>query len=238
MNEPKAPTTIMRGATLSSREEQQNAEFMEDTRRRWAERDADSALARSSVHGGFAGEKVLDLGQPGTSAVAFVGYCIQNDEVQYMQLDVTMMMDDKGMPDMAFVFVCPGCIALGYHPTQAQVVVRNSNRKWNLDTKSQGEVFVDETDGRAYTLAGKVYCEEKCRCPRPNCGAVYRFGDWSPKDVWARPHTTKMWRVKLWSPSTSPPSRPLPRRRASPTASPGTAYGPPRACPSGRWAAA
>lgn len=237
MDEPKAPTTIMRGATLSTRETQQNAEFMEDTRRRWAQRDEESALARSSIQGGFAGEKVLDLGQPGTSAVAFVGYIIQGDEVQYMQLDVTMLMDDKGMPDMAFIFVCPGCIALGYPQTQAQVVVRNSNRKWTLDTRSQGETFVDEVSGRAYTLAGKVYCEQKCRCPRNNCGAVYQFGDWSPKDVWARPHTTKMWRVRLWRPSTNRSSRHPPRRRPSPTASPGTASGPPTGCPSGRWAA-
>jgi len=238
MSEVKAPVTIMRGATLSSREEQQNAEFMADTRRRWAERDADRALAQSNIQDGFAGEKVHDLGQPGTSAVAFVGYNIQNDEVQYMQVDVTMLMDDKGMPDMAFVFVCPGCIALGYHSTQCQVVVRNSNRKWTLDTKSQGECFVDETDGRAYTLAGKVYCEQKCRCPRPNCGAVYQFGDWSPKDVWARPHTTKMWRVKLWRSPTRPSSLLRPRRRPNPTGSPGTACGPPMACPLGRWAAA
>jgi len=197
MSEPKAPVTIMRGATLSSREEMQNKLFMKDTEERWAARDEERRMAQSKIAGGIAAEKVHDLGQPGTSAVAFVGYKTGiNDIVQYMQIDVTMMQDEHGMPDMAFIFVCPNCIQMGYHSTQCQIVVRNSNRKWTLDTRCHGEMFFDEENGRSYTLAGKVYCEEICRCPRPNCSAQYQFGDWAAKDINARPGTTAMWRKR------------------------------------------
>ena len=186
----------MKGGTLSSAEQNNIDSFMADTKRRWAERDEEKSLAQKSVAGGFSGEKVQDLGQPGTSAVAVVGYKNGvNDIVQYMQLDVLAAQDQYGAPDMLFTFVCPRCVERGYTQTMAQVSVRQSNRKWQLDTSCQGEMFFDEVTGASYTLAGKIYCEEKCRCPMASCDGVYQFGDWASKDINARPHTTAMWRV-------------------------------------------
>lgn len=189
--------TIMKGGTLSSEEQRDIDSFMADTKKRWAARDEERALSQGKYADGFAGEKVQDFGQPGTSAVAVVGYKNGvNDVVQYIQLDVLALTDQFGAPDMAFTFVCPRCMERGYTQTMSQITVRQSNRKWSLDTKCQGEMFFDENTGVSYTLAGKVYCEEKCRCPRPSCDGVYQFGDWSPKDISARPHTTAMWRIR------------------------------------------
>lgn len=190
----KAPLTIVQGATLSTREENHKALFMEDTKRRWGVRDRERAAAMNGVEGGLAAEKVCDLGQPGNNPVAVVGYKTGvNDIVQYMVIDITESFDAQGGLDMMFVFVCPRCVELGYPQTMSQVHVRQSNRKWTLDMRSKGDIFIDD-DGRAHTLAGKVYCEEVCVCPRTNCGAMYQFGDWGAKDVNARPGTTAMWR--------------------------------------------
>lgn len=193
----KAPTVIMKGGTLSSRDDREIEAFMADTRERWAARDEERAQAQSNPRDGFAAEKVHDLGQPGTSAVAVLGYKTGvNDIVVYMQADVVAMQDIYGAPDMAFIFVCPRCVERGIPQTMCQITVRNSNRKWHLDTKSQGKMFVDEKSGQAYRLAGKIYCEEKCRCPRAGCDGVYQFGDWGAKDINAREGTTAMWRVR------------------------------------------
>ena len=203
MSESKGPVTIMKGGTLSSREERNIQAFMLDTRERQKARDEERELAmRHRVSAdetggaGFAAETVHDLGQPGTSPVAFVGYKTgRGDEVQYMQLDVIAMTDNLGAIDETFVFVCPRCIERGYRSTMAQIHVRKSNRKWELDTRSQGELFIDENSGKAYRLAGRVICEERCRCPMPSCDGVYTFGDWGPLDISARPHTSCMRRV-------------------------------------------
>lgn len=200
---PKAPVTIMKGATLSSSEEAYIQVFKRDTAERHAIRDKERSLALQGnlapdgkSGAGFAAEKVHDFGQPGTNAVAMVGYKTGvGDEVVYMQIDVVASVDKYGRPDMLFVFVCPRCIQRGYPQADSECHVRQSNRKWELDTRSQGQQFFDEKDGRVYTLAGKVYCEERCRCPRASCDGVYTFGDWSPKDINARPHTTCMRRV-------------------------------------------
>jgi hypothetical protein len=199
----RAPVTVVKGGTLSSSEDTYIKAFVADTKERLATRDAERSIAMKGQlspdeqgGAGFAAEKVADLGQPGTSAVSFVGYKTGvGDEVVYMQLDVTMASDQHGNLDPTFVFVCPRCVARGYPSTMSQVHVRNSNRKWYLDTKCQGETFFDELDGRVYTLAGKVYCEERCRCPRSSCDGVFIFGDWSPNDINARPHTTCMRRA-------------------------------------------
>lgn len=192
---PKAPVTRVLGGTTTSAQDREIQLFMEDTRRRQAELDADKAAAANPGPGGLGALKTHDIGQPGTSAVAVVGFKTGlGDEVQYMQVDVTASETAHGNVDLTFVYVCPRCVARGIPQTMAQVAVRQSNRKWHLDTSCQGEMFFDEKDGSVYRLAGKVYCEERCVCPNPSCDGVYKFGDWPAKALFARPHTTYMWR--------------------------------------------
>lgn len=200
---PKAPVTIMKGATLSSGEERYIQQFKQDSAQRHAIRDKERGLALQGnlapdgkSGAGFAAEKVADLGQPGTNAVAVVGYKTgRGDEVVYMQLDVMMSQDPYGRPDMMLTLVCPRCVERGYPQGDSQCHIRQTNRRWYLDTKFQGEQFIDENAGRVYTLAGKVYCEERFKCPRASCDGAYIIGDWSPKDINARPGTTCMRRA-------------------------------------------
>jgi hypothetical protein len=194
----RGPLTIMKGGTVSSQTESYYAAMMEDTKRRWAERDQEKADAKNAQGSKttFASDRTYDLGQPGTNPVAILGYHrpgADGGEYQYMQADVTMMTDNLGQPDEAFVIVCPRCVDRKVPQTLCQMTVRKSNRKWHLDTRSQGDFFVDD-DGAGYTLAGKIICEEKIRCPDPTCDGVYQIGEY-PRGKEGRRGSSGMWRV-------------------------------------------
>jgi len=194
----RGPITLMKGGTLPSSVEAANAAFMADTKRRWAERDAERAEAKKigATEGAkeVATDRAIDLGQPGTSAVAIIGYYLKDsDEYQYMQADVLLATDAAGNPDETFNIVCPRCVQRGIPQTMAQLRVRNSNRKWHLDSRVKGEIFIDD-DGEAYTLAGKIICHEKIRCPDPFCDGCYQIGEY-PAGKEGRPGTTGMWRA-------------------------------------------
>lgn len=197
---PAAPLMIMKGGTLSSSQEAANAAFMADTKRRWAERDEERAMGEQGVKGGFVADRAVDLGQPGTSAVAIIGYQWPGTDVyEFMQIDVVQQVDAMGAPDDAFVVVCPSCIQRGFPQTDCQLTVRKSNRKWELDMSVQGQLFFAGA-GKVYTLAGKVICNERFRCPRPSCDAVYQVGEYPaakrPSDPEHARLSTGMWRVK------------------------------------------
>jgi len=194
----RGPLTIMKGGTIPSSVEAANAAFMVDTKRRWAERDEERRVAKAvgATEGNnqVATDRAVDLGQPGTSAVAVIGYYLKDsDEYLYMQADVLMATDAAGNPDETFNIVCPRCIQRGVPQTMAQLRVRNSNRKWHLDQRCKGEVFIDQ-DGDAYTLAGKIICQEKFKCPDPFCDGCYQIGEY-PIGKEGRPGTSGMWRA-------------------------------------------
>lgn len=191
---PKGPLIMMKGGTSSSSEDLKYQAFMEDTRRRWAERDNEKAQAAQGLPDGHVAEKSHDLGQPGTSLVAVIGYYRpETDEYQYMQADVVMQVDTNGQPDETFVFVCPRCVDRGRAQTYSQCSVRRSHRRWHLDTRCRGDFFADD-DGSVYSLVGKIICDEKIRCSAFNCDGVYQIGEY-PAGKEGRRGTTGMWRV-------------------------------------------
>ena len=181
----------MKGGTVSTGEERTREAFMADTRQRWAEADAEKEAAKEGIVRDQGGNVVAatslttqDQGQPGTSAVAILAYETKDGFLQYQQVDVTMQtnvpkpgedMGKIGQVDKTFVFVCPECIARGTPQTLAQLAVRDSNKKWDLDVKMQGFLFADENAGQVYRLAGTIECHERCRCPN-GCGTTYTIG--------------------------------------------------------------
>lgn len=171
----RGPITIMRGGTTSSAVDAANAAFMAETRQRWAERDAERAEASVPVEAGGAVEKSLDLGQPHMNLVAVVGYK-DRDTYHYMQCDIHEMETEDGTVDLAFVFVCMKCIKRGMPQTMAQNLVRNSNRKWHLDTKFRGEIFHDHTTREVWRLAGRIECDEILKCDKIGCDGRYKIG--------------------------------------------------------------
>ena len=84
---------------------------------------------------------------------------------EYAQCDVVNMSTD-GKMDLALVVPCPGCLRRGYSTDQAQIHIKQSHRKWSLDRRHEGKLWVDPETGQAYRLAGKPVGEETYICSR------------------------------------------------------------------------
>lgn len=165
----RGPLTIMRGGTLSSATEAAIAAHMADTQKRWAEQDNDVQRARD----GEAVRRTVDMGLGATHPQVVLYFDLGGDNEGYIQADV--VVDAEGFANL--VLICPRCVFERNLPqTMAQINIHQSNRAWHLDLSCQGDVFVDyDSDGNPVpiTLAGRVECEEKCRCP--NVGCDYKF---------------------------------------------------------------
>jgi len=80
--------------------------------------------------------------------------------------------------DELFLMVCPRCLERGVPHGNAQIQVRKSHRKWEIDMKRMGE-FVELTDpyGKPFhvKLIGTVSSDEILRCANFNCNWAVRI---------------------------------------------------------------
>lgn len=144
--------------------------FMANTHERWAEQDHDVERAKA----GEAVRRSVDIGQPATHPQVVLYFDLGGDNEGYIQADV-VVDPHTGLGNL--VLICPRCVyERGLPQTMAQINIHQANRKWHLDTKEQGQVFVDydrDNNPVPITLAGQVECAERCRCP--NVGCDYKF---------------------------------------------------------------
>jgi hypothetical protein len=107
---------------------------------------------------------------------------------QYMYRDKTIKQECIGeitvgaMPDGTidpmFTIVCPRCLGRGVAMEQAQVLVRNSHRKFHLDERKAGLRIVETPWGNVpLNVAGVVTVQDKIRCSNFNCDWVVRIDE-------------------------------------------------------------
>lgn len=84
-----------------------------------------------------------------------------------------------GKPELVLIVACPRCIkTLHRHPQRAQMTIRESNRKFWLDTRRQGEIFANPEDpNEVVTLAGTITTEGWITCPQLGCGWKFKIDD-------------------------------------------------------------
>jgi len=97
---------------------------------------------------------------------------------------IAQPMEGRSDMDLMFDIVCPDCIARGIPQDQAQMLVRNSNRKFTFDERPQLMVTFDE----GYLpieqpVCGTISSEETIRCNNYNCTFACKIED------------SKVWRV-------------------------------------------
>ncbi len=76
---------------------------------------------------------------------------------------------DPALPtELTLILVCPSCLERGLPQGQCQLRLRQTNRRWEFDTKRAGEMFpFDDGFGvRMYRLAGRVVESERFSCDR------------------------------------------------------------------------
>jgi len=94
-------------------------------------------------------------------------WIVSGEQVQCLA-DVIVGQD---ITDLVLQIVCPRCKGRGVPQGQCQLTLRQSNRKWHLDSKDAGKVLI--FDGEGYLSAGTVMESERFRCP--DCGWAARI---------------------------------------------------------------
>ncbi len=84
-----------------------------------------------------------------------------------------------GKPELVLIMACPRCIkTLHRHPQRAQMTIRESNRKFWLDTRRAGEIFSNPEDrNEVVTLAGTITTDGWITCPHLGCGYRFKIDD-------------------------------------------------------------
>lgn len=86
-------------------------------------------------------------------------------EVEYEGVGDIVLVDDPKWPgELALLLFCPKCKSRGLPAGQSICTIRQSNRKWDIDRRKAGELFV--FDGQPHRSAGVINSDERFTCPR------------------------------------------------------------------------
>ena len=81
-----------------------------------------------------------------------------------------------GELDTMFSLVCPKCLERGLPQGESQLFIRNSHRKFHIDTRKAGPRPVDTPYGRDVVLVcGDVSVDDIIRCSNFNCDWAVRI---------------------------------------------------------------
>ena len=92
--------------------------------------------------------------------------------------------DKQGTLDTMFSLVCPKCLERGIPQGEAQLFVRDSHRKFDLDPAKAGPVRVNTVDGMQIVLVcGVVSVRDIIKCSNFNCTWAVRIDESNVMEV-------------------------------------------------------
>lgn len=181
--EPPAPTLMglplsmfVRGGTQTSGDAAQIAAFEADAEGRRNDDDESKRLARVPIAQGGAELRSLPMSSSPEAPKAYVllDYMMRGGGLRiFMGAPLRCLADIVvlGPEELGLQLVCPKCVETRPQG-QAQILVRQSNRKWTLDVSKAGQLIIFE--GNAYMSAGVVMDSERFSC---TCGWQARISD-------------------------------------------------------------
>jgi hypothetical protein len=179
------PTVIVKGGTSTSAMDRENEWRRHDAEKRRQHQDSLYRIRDQAAQRGDA----VRLGSH-----SFVNQDSPRLVLRYLNPDGTIRQEaisELTMPavegavgptpelDMMFTMVCPRCVARGVPQGNAQMMIRNSHRKFFLDTRKQGVVRVQFSWGmhQDVLVAGTVTVQDLIRCDNVNCDFRCRIDD-------------------------------------------------------------
>lgn len=152
---------FMRGGTTSWAHDQELAKHKADVAERRAKQDKDMEIASTPLEqgGGAMFTNYLTENANMDKAYVHLQYLSKNlRNVDFECLgDVTMMEDNE----LALILICPVC-AQKVGLDLAHLTIRQSHKKWELDTRKAGELII--FDGQPYRSAGRIRECQRFRC--------------------------------------------------------------------------
>jgi hypothetical protein len=178
---PSPLQIIVKGGTTSSAHDKERAKQLHAAEVGRAHQDRQMAAAAKGVQmtdKGFVAAHIesLRLMDGGSPRVVF--YYLNRDKSVRQECvgEIAMMADG----DELFTLVCPKCLERGEPHGSAQVMVKKSHRKWELDTRKAGTiVLLTDPFGKPFQvkLCGTVHCYEPLRCSNVGCTWAVKIYD-------------------------------------------------------------
>jgi hypothetical protein len=178
---------IVKGGTTSGAYDKERAKQRHAAEAGRAHQDkqhAAAAVGNRMTERGFVSAHIdsLNLLDSGSPRVVFY----------YLRRDKSVMQECVGeivvLPDgdELFTLVCPKCLERGESHGSAQVMVKKSHRKWELDTKKAGEiVFLTDPFGRPFQvrICGTIECDEPLRCSNVGCAWAVKIDKGNVREI-------------------------------------------------------
>jgi hypothetical protein len=173
---PEAPSvfgipiaSFVRGGTSTGANDKMVAEQRADDERRRNVLDREREIASVPIEQGGGRMYSHNMGTPQQHPVIKLTLVNPKGEIQFdkakpIELLCDIISENEADPnDLAFIYMCPHCWNKGVPAGRCQYKVRQSNRKWSLDSKGHGDLVV--FDGQVYRSAGTIAESERITCP-------------------------------------------------------------------------
>jgi hypothetical protein len=174
---------IVKGGTTSSAHDKQRAQQQQLTELGRAHQDKQMAAAATGdqmTKDGFVSSHLTSLRMLDSGSPRAVLYYLNRDKSVRQECIAEIILADGA--DMTFTMVCPKCLERGEPHGSAQVMVKKSHRRWELDTRRAGEVvpvwdpFHEQMMG--IRIVGTINAgDEILRCANVGCTWAVKIAD-------------------------------------------------------------
>lgn len=178
---PVAPEVIVRGGTMSMRQEALIRQTEAEANKRRSHQDQQQQIAGmrqgpgsvASLHS----KKLITEDSPRLAL-----WYRKHD--QYCASEITMVTTPTGVMEPMFTLVCARCLERGVPQGQAQLQVRQSNRKFSIDDTQRGPKKIHVAGvPHVLQICGTVTVEDRIRCGAAGCGWTVRITDSKVEEV-------------------------------------------------------
>jgi len=181
--EATAPLVIVKDGTTSTAQDRLNHEQRVDAEARRREDDARRAVLNGPQlsDSGFTIHRLGSLNLLDGDSPKLVLHYMNHDGTvrQDCESEITQEMGADGQLVTMFAMVCPKCVARGVAMGHAQMLVRDTHRMFDLDSRKAGPVVVEYSWGfrKQVIVAGTVSCHDIIKCDAAGCGYKVRIDD-------------------------------------------------------------
>lgn len=175
-----APQVIVRGGTMSSRQENDMKAFEANSNQRRAQQDQQQQIA-AGQHGPGSVASMRSRQLITQDSPRLVLWYKKHDQYCLSEITLVAKPGGGGMETM-FTLVCTRCLERGVPQGQAQLQIRESNRSFSIDDTKQGPKRVEfGSMSQVVQQCGTVTVKETVRCSA--CSAAYRIVDSKVEEV-------------------------------------------------------
>lgn len=135
----------------------------------------EDAKGKPNIAAGMLSRQLLGRGNPLTVIEYVYGDSALNQEC-LAEIAVAAKVDNPDESEMVLLLVCPYCLRRTGRMDDSQVVIRESHRKFWLDTK-KARLWRNHVDGSVHPLAGNITLADRVKCTALGCTWRFRIDD-------------------------------------------------------------